>query len=28
VVLADLDRRYFEHTRSRFPSIQHRKLRA
>jgi len=23
VVLADLDRRYFEHTRSRFPSIQH-----
>ena len=28
VVLADLDRRYFEHTRSSFPSIQHRKLRA
>jgi predicted amidohydrolase len=28
VVLADLDRRYFEHTRNRFPSIQHRKLRA
>ena len=28
VVLADIDRRYFEHTRSRFPSIQHRKLRA
>lgn len=26
VVLADLDRRYFEHTRSSFPSIQHRKL--
>lgn len=28
VVLAELDRRYFEHTRMRFPSIQHRKLRA
>ena len=28
VVLADLDRRYFEHTRTSFPSIQHRKLRA
>jgi nitrilase len=27
VVVADLDRRYFEHTRSSFPSIQHRKLR-
>jgi len=27
VVLADLDRRYFEHTRTSFPSIQHRKLR-
>lgn len=27
VVLADLDRRFFDHTRSRFPSIQHRKLR-
>jgi len=26
VVLADLDRRYHEHTRSSFPSIQHRKL--
>jgi len=28
VVLADLDRRYFEHTRTSFPSIQHRRLRA
>lgn len=28
VVLADLDRRHFEHTRQRFPSIQHRRLRA
>jgi nitrilase len=27
VVLADLDRRYFEHTRARFPTIQHRRLR-
>lgn len=27
VVVADLDRRYFEHTRTSFPSIQHRKLR-
>lgn len=28
IVLAEIDRRYFEHTRMRFPSIQHRKLRA
>ena len=28
VVMAELDRRYFEHTRTSFPSIQHRKLRA
>jgi predicted amidohydrolase len=27
VVVAELDRRYFEHTRTSFPSIQHRKLR-
>lgn len=26
VVLGDLDKRYFEHTRARFPSIRHRKL--
>jgi predicted amidohydrolase len=28
VVVGDIDRRQFEHTRQRFPSIQHRKLRA
>jgi nitrilase len=28
VVLADIDRRFFDATRTRFPSIQHRKLRA